>query len=152
MLVESDSHPPSVAGLPVLGRIGALSVLAEAFEADTVIIATSGVDPATTTRLMRQLADAGVHVELSFAVRDVAHDRLIVTERGRLAVAYVVPPIRGRWRTVAKRTFDIVVAGGAIILTAPLLLFIAIAIKVDSSGPVSFANAASAVTVSSSRS
>jgi exopolysaccharide biosynthesis polyprenyl glycosylphosphotransferase len=108
------------------------------FGIDTVVIATRGVDAAVTTRLMRRLADTGVHIELSFAVRDVAQDRLVVTERGRLAVAHVLPPIRSGWRAFAKRSFDVTLAVGTMLLAAPLLLIFAVAIKLDSSGPVFF--------------
>jgi lipopolysaccharide/colanic/teichoic acid biosynthesis glycosyltransferase len=87
---------------------------------------------------LRQLADVDVHIELSFAVRDVAHDRLIVTERGRLAVAHVLPPIRGGWRAGAKRAFDMIVAGTVMILAAPFYLAVMVAVKLDSPGPVLF--------------
>ena len=137
-LIEPDTDGPTVSGLPILGYVDTLCDAIARFSIDTVVIATSGVDPAYTTRLMRQLADTGVHIELSFAVRDVAHDRLVVTERGRLAVAHVLPPIRGGWRAAAKRTFDLALAGGAVVLAAPFLVFIAVAIKLDSRGPVFF--------------
>ncbi len=39
----------------------------------------------------------------------------------------------------AKRLFDIVLAAGALILLAPLLLIVALAIKLDSPGPIIFA-------------
>ena len=137
-MVEPDTDGPTVAGLPILGYVDTLCDAIERFSIDTMVIATSGVDPAYTTRLMRKLADTGVHIELSFAVRDVAHDRLVVTERGRLAVAHVLPPIRGGWRAIAKRTFDFVLAAGTMIVAAPFLVLIAIAIKLDSRGPVFF--------------
>jgi exopolysaccharide biosynthesis polyprenyl glycosylphosphotransferase len=138
VLVEPDSLEPSVAGLPVVGHVDSLSTAIHDFEVDTVVIATSGVDAVTTTRLMRQLADVDVHIELSFAVRDVAHDRLVVTERGRLAVAHVLPPIRGGWRAAAKRTFDMTVAGTVMILAAPFFALMTVLVKLDSRGPVLF--------------
>ena len=137
-LLEDDLDGPAIEGLPPLRAIGTLRDDIARLGADTVVIATSGVEPAFTTRLIRQLAETGVHIELSFAVRDVAHDRLVVTERGRLAVAHVLPPVRRGWRAAAKRTFDLVVAGGAIFVYAPLLALVAVAIKLDSRGPVFF--------------
>ena len=137
-MIEPDTDGPTVAGLPIVGYVDTLRDAIQQLSIDTVVVATSGMDPAYTTSLMRKLADTGVHIELSFAVRDVAHDRLVVTERGRLAVAHVLPPIRSGYRTAAKRTFDLVVAVGAIIVAAPFLVAAAIAIKVDSRGPVFF--------------
>ena len=137
-MIEPDTDGPTVAGLPILGYVDTLCDAIERLAIDTVVIATSGMDPAYTTRLMRKLVDTGVHIELSFAVRDVAHDRLVVTERGRLAVAHVIPPIRGGWRAFAKRSFDVTVALGALIAAAPFLAFTALAIKLDSRGPVLF--------------
>src|SRR5262245_49705913 len=42
------------------------------------------------------------------------------------------------WRTEAKRIFDLVVASILLVLTAPVLLLAAIAIKLESSGPILF--------------
>jgi exopolysaccharide biosynthesis polyprenyl glycosylphosphotransferase len=137
-LLEPDFDPPSVEGLPVVGSVAALRGTIEELDIDTVVIATSDIESAITTRLMRQLAHTGVHIELSLAVRDVAHDRLVVTERGRLAVAHVLPPIRNGWRAAAKRAFDGAVAAGVILVTAPFLAVVAIAIKLDSRGPAFF--------------
>jgi exopolysaccharide biosynthesis polyprenyl glycosylphosphotransferase len=50
-----------------------------------------------------------------------------------------IPPLRlSRSSRLLKRTLDIVVAGVALILLAPLLALMALAIKLDSSGPVLF--------------
>jgi sugar transferase (PEP-CTERM system associated) len=43
---------------------------------------------------------------------------------------------KSRWVNAAKRLFDIVVAGAGLILAAPIMFLVAIAIKRDSSGPV----------------
>src|SRR5262252_2788327 len=42
------------------------------------------------------------------------------------------------WRTEAKRIFDLAVASILLVLTAPIFLLVAIAIKLDSAGPVFF--------------
>jgi exopolysaccharide biosynthesis polyprenyl glycosylphosphotransferase len=136
LIDHTDGATPD--DIPSLGPIAALSASIERHDVDTVVIATNGIEPMTITRLLRQLADTGVHVELSLGVRDVAHDRLVVTERGRLAVAHVLPPIRNGWRAAAKRTFDVVAAGLAIVVAAPFLAMVAIAVKLDSRGPVFF--------------
>ena len=47
-----------------------------------------------------------------------------------------VPPFS--WRTEAKRLFDVVVGTALLMMLAPLLVFVAIAIKLDSPGPVLF--------------
>jgi lipopolysaccharide/colanic/teichoic acid biosynthesis glycosyltransferase len=51
-----------------------------------------------------------------------------------------VPASRRNDSLVAKRTLDVVVAVAALIVLAPLFLMIAIAIKLDSAGPVFFSH------------
>ena len=53
------------------------------------------------------------------------------------AATIAVPPLRG-WRGIAKRVTDIVGAGCGIVLLSPVLLACAIAIKLESPGPILF--------------
>ena len=106
--------------------------------ANTALIASSGVEMAALNRLCRDLVEAGVHVELSTALADIAPRRLTMRPLGRFPVAYLEPVERGGWRAGAKRTFDLISSSLAVILLAPLMLLIAIAIKVGTDGPVFF--------------
>jgi exopolysaccharide biosynthesis polyprenyl glycosylphosphotransferase len=103
-----------------------------------VIIATTSLDLDTSNSLARELSDAGVHVELSSSLRDINSERLLVRPLGRFPVVYLEPVRRHGWRAAAKRTFDVVCAGTLLVLLMPLMVLVAIAIKIDSRGPILF--------------
>ena len=103
-----------------------------------VVIAATAVDMQSSNRLIRDLVEAGIHVELSSTLADVASDRLTVRPLGRFPVVYIEPRSRRGWRAVAKRTFDVVLAGTAVIVLLPVFAVLAALIKLDSRGPVLF--------------
>jgi len=135
-----DNAPPRepVPGVPLLGGVGDIQGVLQEYPNASVIVATSGVESAVTNRLARDLLDQGVHVELSSTLRDISSQRLTVRPLGRFPIVYVEPVTRGGWRAVAKRSFDLVVALCGLVATAPIALVVAIAIKLDSRGPVVF--------------
>ena len=136
-----DDHAPArepVPGVPLLGGVAELPGILHEFPNASVIVAASAVESAVTNRLARDLLDQGVHVELSSTLRDISSQRLTVRPLGRFPIVYVEPVTRGGWRAWAKRTFDIVGAGLLLVLTAPILLVVAVAVKLDSKGPVLF--------------
>jgi exopolysaccharide biosynthesis polyprenyl glycosylphosphotransferase len=102
------------------------------------VVATTAIPPAHMNRLVRDLLDAGIHVELSSTLADIEPHRLTVRPLGRFPVVYVEPIARRGWRAAAKRTFDVVVAASALIALSPVLVFFAFAIALDSPGPVLF--------------
>jgi exopolysaccharide biosynthesis polyprenyl glycosylphosphotransferase len=103
-----------------------------------VIVASTGVDSSVTNRMARDLLDQGIHVELSSTLRDISSQRLTVRPLGRFPIVYVEPVTRDGWRAAAKRSFDILAAGAGLVVVSPILLATAIAIKLDSKGPVLF--------------
>jgi exopolysaccharide biosynthesis polyprenyl glycosylphosphotransferase len=136
-----DDHAPArepVPGVPLLGGVAELPGILHEFPNASVIVAASAVESAVTNRLARDLLDQGVHVELSSTLRDISSQRLTVRPLGRFPIVYVEPVTRGGWRAWAKRTFDVVGAGLLLVLTAPILLVVAVAVKLDSKGPVLF--------------
>jgi exopolysaccharide biosynthesis polyprenyl glycosylphosphotransferase len=135
---DTATDPEPVAGVPLLGTIADAADLLNARSRASVIVAASAIESATTNRLARDLLDRGVHVELSSTLRDIASQRLVVRPLGRFPVVYVEPVQRDGWRRVAKRTFDLTLAALGTLVTAPILAVAAVAIKVDSPGPVVF--------------
>jgi exopolysaccharide biosynthesis polyprenyl glycosylphosphotransferase len=125
-------------GAPVLGPVADTLELVHLTGATGVVVAATAIDLATSNRLVRQLNDAGVHVELSSTLHDVAPNRLTVRPLGRFPVVYVEPVIRHGWRAVAKRCFDASLSFVGLVVAAPVLAMAAVAIKVDSRGPVLF--------------
>ncbi len=136
-----DDNAPSkepVPGVPLLGGVRDLPGILAEHPSASVIVAASAVESSVTNRLARDLLDQGVHVELSSTLRDISSQRLTVRPLGRFPIVYVEPVTRGGWRAMAKRSFDLVVASVSLVITAPLALVVAIAIKVDSRGTVLF--------------
>ena len=127
-----------VPGVPVLGALDALVGIAAEIPDASVIVATSAVDATRTNRIARDLLEQGINVELSSSLRDISSSRLTVRPLGRYPVVYLEPRRRSGWRAGAKRTFDIVGAFVGLVLTAPVVAVAAIAIRLDSRGPILF--------------
>ena len=124
--------------LLVAGRADAPLAALRATGATGVVIATTSVDQATINRLTRELTEAGVHVELSSSLQDVAARRLSIRPVGRLSMTYVEPTVLRGWRMAAKRAFDVTVAVTGLVVLSPVLAAAALAVKLDSRGPVLF--------------
>jgi exopolysaccharide biosynthesis polyprenyl glycosylphosphotransferase len=101
-------------------------------------VSLSSVHPDEVNRLTRRLTDAGYHVALSSSLRDIDLHRFRPQELDGRTLIYVEPTIRNGWRAIAKRAFDLAFASAMLVLTSPLLLLAAIAIKLESPGPVIF--------------
>jgi exopolysaccharide biosynthesis polyprenyl glycosylphosphotransferase len=137
-LLECGDPTPGISPVRVLGSWRDAPEIVQALGATGVIIATSAIDTPVANRLARELIEIGCHVELTSGLVDISADRLLARPLGRRAVMYIEPVRRLGWRAVAKRAFDIVIAAGLLVFGAPIILFAAIAIKLDTPGPVFF--------------
>lgn len=111
---------------------------ARSADAGGVVVAATAIETRHSNRLIRDLIEAGIHVELSSTLADIDPSRLTVRPLGRFPVVYVEPVQRNGWRAAAKRTFDLLLASAAVVSLAPVLALIAIGIKRGSDGPVIF--------------
>ncbi len=126
------------AGSTVLGSIDDTPEVIRRTGAVGAILSVASLEPAVVNRLTRTLTDAGCHVTLSSSLHDIDINRTRAQSiDGRLMI-YVEPTNRSRIRLLLKRTFDVVVAGLAMLLTLPIVLIAAVAIKLETRGPVLF--------------
>lgn len=121
-----------------LGTFDDVESILEQYGASGVVLDPSGIPPQRLNNLTRRLTDAGYHVAISASLFDIDAARLRPQNVGGYSMLYVEPVARQGAPMVAKRVFDIVTATLLIILTAPIALVAAIAIKVTSPGPVLF--------------
>lgn len=106
--------------------------------AQGVIVATTGLGVGVPNRLLRELLDSGLHIEMTSGLSDVTPERMTVRPLGRHPVIYLEPVRRVGWRTAAKRIFDVAISAVALLLVAPLLAVSALLIRLTSRGPVLF--------------
>lgn len=121
-------------GAVYLGGTDQLLEVVRASRASGVVVATTDIDLETANRLIRDLTREGVYVELSSSMRDIATRRVTIRPLGRYPVMSVEPVSRTGWRAVFKRTFDVVASAVALLVLSPVLIAIAIFIRI-SSGP-----------------
>ncbi len=122
----------------VLGSVDETPDVVRRTGAIGAILSVASLDPVVVNRLTRTLTDAGCHVTLSSSLHDIDISRTrSQTIDGRLMI-YVEPTNRSRTHLFLKRTFDVVVSSLALLLTSPIIVAAAIAIKLDSKGPVLF--------------
>ncbi len=120
----------------VLGQIDdAVEVLTRR-RVHSVMIAASAVDVAHTSSLIRRLLNAGINVEISPTLPDIAVERLSIRPLGRFPVMYLQAFHQSGWRLLAKRTFDFTAAACGLVTLALPLLVVCVLIRLDSKGSV----------------
>jgi exopolysaccharide biosynthesis polyprenyl glycosylphosphotransferase len=103
-----------------------------------VLVAMGTLDSDSLTDMVRVLHAAGAHVHISSGLRRIDHRRLRALPLAYEPLFYVEPwALPGR-QLVAKRALDLFCAGLVLLLTAPLLLVIAVLVKLQDRGPILF--------------
>jgi len=136
-LATTPDAPAELAGRPVL-HSPSPAADAKAFGATGVAIAATALPGPASSNMLRSFLDRGLRIEMTSGLTDVAVDRISVHALGRHPMISLEPGHRGGWRAAAKRAFDVVVASVTLVLVSPVLAVAAIAVKLDSRGPVIF--------------
>jgi exopolysaccharide biosynthesis polyprenyl glycosylphosphotransferase len=135
--IDDDVANPGELGIPRLGVLESLADLIAFGRVDRVIIAFSRAGHEELLHCIRVCRDAGVAVDVVprlFEFLDGARTEQI----GGLPLMSIQQPSFSRLSSVCKRVLDVVGATVALLVLAPLLLAVAVAIRLDSRGPVFF--------------
>ena len=135
---EGGRAPPLVHGYPRLGDLDDLIALARSTRLDLAIVALPLTAEARLTEVARRLSVLPADVKLPAAATTVRFAPGTYTRAGSVAMIDLFDKPMTGWGTVSKWLFDKTIAAIALILLAPVLLGIAVAVKLDSRGPVLF--------------
>jgi Undecaprenyl-phosphate glucose phosphotransferase len=130
--------PKKTEGLPLLGTVSDLISLIRRDQVDQVIVALPWTADARLRQIVAKLEKTPVPVSLAPDVAAFSFPDRRFVQVGRLPMMQLFErPISG-WSFVVKTLEDRVLAASLLLLLSPLLAVIALAIKLDSKGPVFF--------------
>lgn len=137
--VDDQRAGDRVAGLPVLGSQSDLAAIVGEHDVQEVVIA---LPDASHEELLDMIADCESEratVRIFPDVFQIIASEVQMSDMDGLPLLTVRDvAIRG-WKLAAKRALDLVVSVGALVFLSPLMLFISLLIKLDSKGPVFYA-------------
>ncbi len=131
-----------VHGVPVLGDLHDVAQAVRRFDIDTVAVtACAALHGPRLRRLSWDLEGTGVDLVVAPGLVEVAGPRLHIRPLCGLPLLHVEEPELAGGRRLLKGVADRLVAALGLVLASPLLLLIALAVKIDSPGPVLFRQA-----------
>jgi Undecaprenyl-phosphate glucose phosphotransferase len=135
---SNDRSPPVVAGYPKLGNISALVEFARMARIDMLIVCIPLRAEKRVLELLRKLWVLPVDIRLSAHTDKVRFRNRGSSFIGTVPFVDVVEKPITDWDMVAKRIFDIAFASAAIVALFPVMIATAIAIRMESKGPILF--------------
>jgi exopolysaccharide biosynthesis polyprenyl glycosylphosphotransferase len=128
----------TIDGLPVLGGIDDVRTIATAHHVSTLVVAGSAVGVGTLQELDTALADTDVTVRVSPGLANLGAARVVVEPVDGMALFSLRRHRFSRRQRFLKRTLDITVASGMLLVSIPVMAVMAALIKATSPGPVLF--------------
>src|SRR6266542_2981620 len=135
----ATSARSGASALPVLGRIGELRELIHRTGANCVFVAATAVQAADVKHVLKARRLDGVEIRVTANVPATLSTTRVTPQSVGGLMALSVNAVRlTRGQAIAKRVFDVVLSTAGLLLIWPLLLAVAIAVKLDDGGPVLF--------------
>lgn len=124
--------------IPSLGPLDQLEQTASSVGATRVVLADESLDDGELEMLLRRCRALELKVSILPKLSDVLGPGLETDDVEGVTVLGLNPPWLPRSSRAIKRVVDLAVASGLLVLFAPVLAVLALAIKLDSRGPVLF--------------
>jgi exopolysaccharide biosynthesis polyprenyl glycosylphosphotransferase len=141
-LPSSELPRPVVAGVPVLGSLSQVPEVVRAMGCDAVAVTS---DDATRYNYLRELAwsleGAGVELLVDPGIVEVAGPRMHIRPLMGFPLLHVEEPHFTGWRWIVKRLSDMVLTSIGVLIISPIMLGIALGIRLQDGGPVIFRQA-----------
>ncbi|WP_423222307.1 undecaprenyl-phosphate glucose phosphotransferase [Candidatus Amarolinea aalborgensis] len=125
-------------GAPVLGQLEAANRLVQSQRIDEVILALPLRAHGPLEDLVLALQTLPVRVRVVPDFFDLAIFRATIEDFGGIPLIGLRDPAIDGYNRTIKRAFDLVIATLGLLLVWPIMLLVAVAIKLDSPGPVFF--------------
>jgi exopolysaccharide biosynthesis polyprenyl glycosylphosphotransferase len=125
-------------GIPILGAPEDLSAVVRERDVGRVVLAFSRDSHTRILAAARELSEMSVQIDIVPRLYELVGPNVDVRTIESVPLLGLAPARLSRSSLIVKRTLDLVAAGTALVLTAPLLGYIALRIKLDSPGPVFF--------------
>jgi len=126
-------------GIPTYGSVDELQSAMAAVSADTVIVTSSDdLPPDRIRELSWGLEPGRQHLVVAPSLTDIGGPRIHTRPVAGLPLIHVETPRYDGRKLLAKRAFDVVISGILIVGLSPVLVVIAIAIRLSTPGSVLF--------------
>ena len=128
---EIDSTGTPIVGdvsdaVKALGRVGASTV---------IIASTDSLSPTKVREISWALEPGRQHLVVAPSLIDVSGPRILTRPVAGLPLMHVETPRMTLGRRIGKRTLDILGAGALLMVTGPIMLVVALTIRMTSAGP-----------------
>ena len=135
---SDERSPQTVEGIPKLGNVDDLVAVARHTRIDLVIFALPITAEQRILQMLRKLWVLPVDIRLAAHANRLRFRPRSYSYLGRVPVLDLFDKPIADWDVVIKLAFDKIVGGLALLALSPILLATAIAVKLDSRGPVLF--------------
>lgn len=135
---DDSRSPPIVAGYPKLGSVTELVEFARIARIDMLIVSLPLSAQSRVLSLLKRLWVLPVDIRLSAHSSQLRFRPRAYSYVGSVPMLDIFDKPINDWDSVAKRLFDISFSLAGLIVFSPLMIATAIAIKLDSKGPVFF--------------
>jgi len=134
-----ESRQPMPGDVPVVGSLSSVGSAVRAVRADVVVVTASrGLTAESLKHLSYELEGTGVELLVSPALTNVTGNRITIRPVAGLPLLHVDEPELAGARRLVKASFDRGIAGLALLVLGPLLVVLALAVRLTSPGPAFF--------------
>jgi exopolysaccharide biosynthesis polyprenyl glycosylphosphotransferase len=137
-LPEHEAPPQEAFDIPVLGSTERLAELVHLHDIERVILASSAVGGGQLIELLRDCQRLALKVSILPELFDAIGPSVELDDVEGVTVLGINPPVLSRSSRWIKRGMDIAGAGLGLLVAAPVMAMVAVAIKLDTRGPVFF--------------
>lgn len=128
----------TIEGSPVLGTVDDISSVLKAHVIDEVVLAVPRAMIPDVDRIAHACEEEGVKLRMMADVFDVHVARMKLVDLGGLPLLTLEPVAQEEWKVLLKRVIDLAISVAALPVLLPVMGAAALAIKLDSPGPVLF--------------
>ena len=137
--VDEGNLPSTVLGAPVLGATDDIPRLIETHQLDEVIIAMPEASHQEILSIIARCEREKVTIKVFPDVFQIMASEVSIGDLNGLPLLTVRDIALSGWRLTLKRAVDIVGSAAALILVSPIMTLVTILIRLDSPGPVFYA-------------